>query len=100
MKDNFFEILQNKKILVTGGAGFIGSNLCETLLDLGAKVTCLDNFSTGSKSNIAHLDGKVRTLDGDIRNIELIDRLTQDFAMLPDVHPDANRGKRCRLIIY
>ena len=42
-----------KSILVTGGAGFIGSNLCETLLDLGAKVTCLDNFSTGRRSNLS-----------------------------------------------
>ena len=50
--DNNFEILQNKRILVTGGAGFIGSNLCETLLDLGAIVTCLDNFSTGSRENL------------------------------------------------
>ena len=46
---NNFEILQNKRILVTGGAGFIGSNLCDTLLDLGALVTCLDNFSTGRR---------------------------------------------------
>ena len=53
--DNNFEILQNKRILVTGGAGFIGSNLCETLLDLGAIVTCLDNFSTGRLQNLEHL---------------------------------------------
>jgi UDP-glucose 4-epimerase len=42
------------------------------------QVTLLDNFSTGSKSNIAHLDGKVTTIDGDIRNTELIDQLTND----------------------
>jgi UDP-glucose 4-epimerase len=41
-------------------------------------VTLLDNFSTGSKTNIAHLDGKVTTIDGDIRNVELIDQLTKD----------------------
>ena len=39
----------NFKILVTGGAGFIGSNLCEALLINGNKVTCLDNFATGEK---------------------------------------------------
>ncbi|MBC2775884.1 SDR family oxidoreductase [Rhizobium sp. AQ_MP] len=44
-----------KSVLVTGGAGFLGSHLCERLLDLGARVTCLDNFYTGSHSNVAHL---------------------------------------------
>ncbi len=44
-----------KKILVTGGAGFIGSHLCEKLLDKGYEVICVDNLSTGSKSNIKHL---------------------------------------------
>lgn len=44
-----------KKILVTGGAGFIGSHLCERLLNEGNEVICLDNFSSGSKDNIMHL---------------------------------------------
>lgn len=44
-----------KKILVTGGAGFIGSHLCERLLNEGNEVICLDNFFTGSKSNVVHL---------------------------------------------
>jgi UDP-glucuronate decarboxylase len=44
-----------KRILVTGGAGFIGSHLCEKLLDLGHEVICLDNYFTGSKMNIIHL---------------------------------------------
>lgn len=47
-----------KRILVTGGAGFIGSNLCERLLDEGNEVICLDNFYTGSKSNVEHLQGR------------------------------------------
>lgn len=46
-----------KRILVTGGAGFIGSHLCETLLQRGDEVVCLDNFFTGRKRNIAHLLG-------------------------------------------
>jgi UDP-glucose 4-epimerase len=66
------------RVFITGGAGFIGSHLADHYVNAGHTVTLLDNFSTGSKSNIAHLDGKVRTLDGDIRNIELIDQLTQD----------------------
>ncbi|MBP5501209.1 MAG: SDR family oxidoreductase [Bacteroidales bacterium] len=46
-----------KRILVTGGAGFIGSHLCERLLAQGCDVVCLDNFFTGSKQNIIHLIG-------------------------------------------
>ncbi len=46
-----------KRILVTGGAGFIGSHLCERLLDLGNEVICMDNYFTGSKMNIVHLLG-------------------------------------------
>ena len=58
-------------ILVTGGAGFIGSNLCETLLTNGNKVTCLDNFATGKQENIAHLlsNPKFKLIEGDIRNL-------------------------------
>jgi UDP-glucuronate decarboxylase len=44
-----------KRILVTGGAGFLGSHLCERLLDLGHEVLCVDNFYTGTKANIGHL---------------------------------------------
>ena len=46
---------QRKKVLVTGGAGFLGSHLCERLLDMGDDVICLDNFFTGTKDNIVHL---------------------------------------------
>ena len=66
------------RVFITGGAGFIGSHLADHYVAAGDQVTILDNFSTGSKSNIAHLDGKVTTVDGDIRNIELVKSLTQD----------------------
>lgn len=46
-----------KKVLVTGGAGFVGSHLCEKLLDLGHDVLCVDNYYTGNKDNIKHLMG-------------------------------------------
>lgn len=49
--------MNRKKILVTGGAGFIGSHLCERLLNDGNEVVCLDNYFTGSKDNIIHLMG-------------------------------------------
>ncbi|WP_299675119.1 SDR family oxidoreductase [uncultured Tenacibaculum sp.] len=64
--------IQNKKILVTGGAGFIGSNLCDKLIELDNEVVCLDNFATGKKSNIEHLlsHTKFTLIEGDIRNLE------------------------------
>lgn len=46
----------HKRVLVTGGAGFLGSHLCERLLDMGHEVLCVDNFFTGTKQNIAHLN--------------------------------------------
>lgn len=61
-------------ILVTGGAGFIGSNLCEALIKRGDQVSCLDNFATGKKENIQALidqyPAKFKLIVGDIRNIE------------------------------
>jgi UDP-glucose 4-epimerase len=66
------------RVLITGGAGFIGSHLADHYVATGDQVTILDNFSTGSKSNIAHLEGKITTVDGDIRNIELVESLTKD----------------------
>ena len=66
------------RVFITGGAGFIGSHLADHYVATGHEVTILDNFSTGSKSNIANLEGKITTVDGDIRNIELIETLTKD----------------------
>ena len=52
--------MKTKRILVTGGAGFIGSHLCETLLGQGHEVICLDNYFSGRKENIIHLTGNPR----------------------------------------
>lgn len=70
MKDIKFE--KNTKFLVTGGAGFIGSNLVEAILKLGCKVRVLDNFSTGKRENIVEfLDNEnFELVEGDIRNLE------------------------------
>lgn len=63
-----------KKILVTGGAGFIGSNLCEELVKRGHYVVCLDNFSTGHLENIQCLldnnRDRFKLIEGDIRNLD------------------------------
>ena len=66
------------RVLITGGAGFIGSHLADHYVNAGHQVTLLDNFSTGSKTNISHLEGKITVVDGDIRSIDLIDQLTQE----------------------
>ena len=60
--------LSNKTILVTGGAGFIGSNLCETILNKGNQVVCLDNFATGKIENLENLlnDTNFTLIEGDI----------------------------------
>jgi len=72
MNISYLNLNSNLKILVTGGAGFIGSNLCEALIKNGNMVTCLDNFSTGKKDNINHLfsNENFTFIEGDIRNIE------------------------------
>jgi UDP-glucuronate decarboxylase len=63
-KDDF----EDKRVLVTGGAGFVGSWICDVLVGYGAKVLCLDNFSTGKSDNIDHLLGKpiFKSVDGDV----------------------------------
>ena len=62
--------LSKFKILITGGAGFIGSNLCEYFLGKGYEVICLDNFATGHRHNIQHLlpNENFTLIEGDIRN--------------------------------
>lgn len=74
------EKISNSSILVTGGAGFIGSNLCEKLIELGAKVTCLDNFSTGHRKNLEAFekDPKFKLIEGDIRDFETCQNATQN----------------------
>ena len=49
-----------KRILVTGGAGFLGSHLCDRLVEAGQDVICVDNFFTSQKANVAHLLGKLK----------------------------------------
>ena len=62
--------------LVTGGAGFIGSHLTEALVNRGIRVTVVDNLSTGHRRNIAHLKAGVSFVEGDIRDAELLGRVT------------------------
>ena len=66
------------KVFITGGAGFIGSHLCDALVAEGNEVTILDNLSTGSKKNIAHLEGKIEVFQGDIRDQQLVESLVEN----------------------
>lgn len=80
-----FRGLKDKKILVTGGAGFIGSNLCAELLKNEAVVTCLDNFATGKRQNIEPFlsNDNFTLIEGDIRNAEtcIIGCTEKDFVL-------------------
>jgi UDP-glucose 4-epimerase len=63
------------KVLITGGAGFIGSHLCDSLVAKGFKVSILDNLSTGSNNNISHLIGKIEVNHGNIKDQKLVESL-------------------------
>jgi UDP-N-acetylglucosamine 4-epimerase len=65
-------ILKDSRVLVTGGAGFIGSNLVESLLNSGNSVVCLDNFSTGKRENLKEFisNPAFKLIEGDIRNYD------------------------------
>ncbi len=66
------------RVFITGGAGFIGSHLCDALVAQGEEVIILDNLSTGSKKNIAHLEGRIEVIQGDIRDQKLVEVLIKD----------------------
>jgi UDP-glucose 4-epimerase len=70
------------RVLVTGGAGFIGSHLADALIARGDQVVALDNFSTGSTSNIKHIIKDFEIIDGDIRNSELINDTIKDVDLI------------------
>ena len=70
------------RVLVTGGAGFIGSHLADALIARGDQVVALDNFSTGSTANIKHITKNFEIIDGDIRNADLINNTIKDVDLV------------------
>lgn len=66
------------RVLITGGAGFIGSHLADFCISRGDTVSILDNLSTGSKKNISHLQNKIRLHVGDIRDTLLVENLVSE----------------------
>ncbi len=82
------------KMLITGGAGFIGSHLCEKYVNDGHGVLCLDNFMSGNLTNIKHLLDyrNFKLIKGDIRDYELLEKIMQDveviFHLAAQIHVD------------
>jgi UDP-glucose 4-epimerase len=70
------------RVLVTGGAGFIGSHLADALIARGDQVVALDNFSTGTTANIKHITNNFEIIDGDIRNVDLINDSIKDVDLV------------------
>ena len=58
--------------LITGGAGFIGSNMARFLLEKGEKVRILDNFETGRRENLTEISKDIELIEGDIRNLDIV----------------------------
>src|SRR4030042_98495 len=82
------------KILITGGAGFIGSHLCDKYTHEGHSVLCLDNFMSGNLLNIRHLldNRNFKLIKGDIRDYELLEKVMRDvdvvFHLAAQIHVD------------
>jgi len=82
------------KMLITGGAGFIGSHLCEKYTNEGHTVLCLDNFMNGNLINIRHLlnHRNFKLINGDIRNFDLLEKIIRDvdvvFHLAAQIHVD------------
>jgi len=76
--------LKGKRVLVTGGAGFIGSHLVDRLVDEGCRVVVLDDLSSGRLENIrGHLDSrKVRFIEGDIHSSEVVEEAVKDVDLV------------------
>ena len=70
------------KVLVTGGAGFIGSHLTDSLILSNDEITVVDNFSTGNINNLDHAKSKINIIDGDIRDQNLIERTVSEVDLV------------------
>ncbi len=82
------------KYLVTGGGGFIGSNIVGELLQRGEEVRILDNFSTGRRENIAEFSGKIEVIEGDVRDLKTVEEAVNgvDFVFHQAALPSVQRS--------
>jgi len=90
MKQVSHQNWQNRRVLVTGGAGFIGSHLVERLVDSGAEVTIVDNLRSGRWENISRVSAKVRAIESDVRNTFEIEKVVADAKPETLIHLAAN----------
>lgn len=83
-----------RKVLVTGGAGFIGSHLVRALLERGDDVRILDNFSTGNRGNLAGVDGDIEIVEGELRSYERVQNAVrgQEFVFHQGALPSVPRS--------
>ena len=79
------------KFLVTGGAGFIGSNIVEELLKQGHSVRVLDNFSTGKRENLIDFKDDIELFEGDIRSYHTVCRLNRMGRQLNSIELNAKK---------
>lgn len=77
INEMFKKEFEGKSVLVTGGAGFIGSHIVDRLVELGAQVKVIDDFSEGKEENIAQITDKIELIKGDIRDLELLRKITK-----------------------
>ncbi|MFC1854846.1 NAD-dependent epimerase/dehydratase family protein [Candidatus Dependentiae bacterium] len=82
VKSKILDFYHRRKVLITGGAGFIGSNLSKALVDAGAHVTILDNFSTGNVENLNNVLHKIELIVGDIRSKEDCGKAVADKSVI------------------
>jgi len=74
--------MNNKRVLVTGGAGFIGSHLVENLLKQGYDIVVIDDFSTGKRENLGQVKNKIRTIKGDLRDLKFVLKNVKDVGLI------------------
>jgi len=70
------------RVLITGGSGFIGSHLCDSVISENDEVMVLDNLSTGSKKNLSHLNAHIKITEGDIRDRDLVEDLAKEADLI------------------
>ena len=91
MRENIFrKEFEGQNVLVTGGAGFIGSHIVDKLVELKANVSVIDDFSGGKEENISHLKDKIILIRDDIRNLKLLRKITKNVRFI--FHQAAKRS--------
>jgi len=91
-----------KRVLVAGGAGFIGSHLCDAIINNGDQVVCLDNLITGSKDNIVHLidNPKFDYIEFDVTNVNILKLIKDKYDKIDEIYDLASPASPVDYILY